>query len=245
MKHIFFLFFCISSINLFGQESKSYELTKDSDTLYYSKYDKPILEKLKLINPEKNKNFFRFSSSKYYLELSDESNKYLIYADEIWDSKKTGETFIKQIDLTKSQINEIKKLIDSLKINEIPSDKQIEKWKFGFDGITYSIEFKNEKTYSYKHYWTPTSQDKFNESDLINFFVTEIDRIIEYQKNREKFITEVPYFSWTRDGVSWSAATILNNKNYSEYKKYRRLKKKQLRKKERKKLTIYNISLVN
>ena len=225
------MFSLFLTLNLFGQVNESYELTKDSDTLYYFKYEKPIIEKLKLIKPEENKNFFRFSSDKYYLELSDESNKYIIYADEIWDNIKTGETFIKQIDLTKSQINEIKKVIDSLRINEIPTDKQIEKWKFGYDGITYKLEFKNEKVYSYKHYWTPGSQDKFTESDLINFFVTEIDKIIEYQKNREKFVTEVPYFTWTRDGVSWNAVKNLNSENYSEYKKYRKLKRKQFKNK--------------
>mgnify|MGYP003583910258 CR=1 FL=1 len=231
MKYILFMFSLFLTLNLFGQVNESYELTKDSDTLYYFKYEKPIIEKLKLIKPEENKNFFRFSSDKYYLELSDESNKYIIYADEIWDNIKTGETFIKQIDLTKSQINEIKKVIDSLRINEIPTDKQIEKWKFGYDGITYKLEFKNEKVYSYKHYWTPGSQDKFTESDLINFFVTEIDKIIEYQKNREKFVTEVPYFTWTRDGVSWNAVKNLNSENYSEYKKYRKLKRKQFKNK--------------
>ncbi|UWX60460.1 hypothetical protein N0B40_18965 [Chryseobacterium oranimense] len=209
----------------FAQANKKYELTKESDTLHYFKYRKPIIEKLKLIQPEENKNFFRFSSEKYYLELSDESNKYLIYADEIWDSKRTGEVFIKQIDLTEKQVDEIKKLITFLKINEIPSDNQIKDWVFGYDGITYEFELKEGNKYSYKHYWTPTSQQKFTESNTINFFVTKIDEIIDYQNNNRKFVKEVPYFTWTRDGVSWNAVTIINKENYSEYKKYKKLKK--------------------
>lgn len=229
MRYILFLFFYIFPISLFGQEG--YELTKDSDTIHYFKYEKKIIEKLKLIKPEKNKNFFRFSSDKYYLELSDESNKYLIYADEIWNNVKTGETFIKQIDLTESQVTAVKNLIDSLKINEIPSDNQIPKWEFGFDGITYKLEVKNGINYSYKHYWTPTSQEKFIESNLINSFVTEIDKVIDYQKNSENFSTEVPYFSWTKDGVSWNVVKVLTRENYSEYQKYRKLKKKQIKNK--------------
>ncbi len=88
-----------------------------------------IIEKLKLLKPEENSNFFRFSSDKYYLELSEVSNKYLIYADEIWDNKKTGEIFITEIQLTNNQITEINTLIDSLKINDIPSDNQIREWR--------------------------------------------------------------------------------------------------------------------
>ena len=67
-----------------------------------------LLKKLNLIKPEENKNFFRFSSDKYYLELSDDSNKYIFYADEVWDGKRTGDVYIKQIDLTNRQVEEIK-----------------------------------------------------------------------------------------------------------------------------------------
>lgn len=229
MIKIYSIFFIFIALNLFSQVSKNYKLTKDSDTLHYYKYEKPIIEKLKLIKPENNKNFFRFSSDKYYLELSDESNKYLIYADEIWDNIRTGETFIKQINLTKSQVAKIESLIDSLKINEIPSDNQIEKWELGFDGITYKLEVKNGISYSYKHYWTPTSQEKFTESNLINSFITEIDKIIDYQGNAKKFTKEVPYFTWTRDGVAWNAVKILTQENNSEYEKYKKRKKKQFK----------------
>ncbi|KIA83956.1 hypothetical protein [Kaistella jeonii] len=220
------IYFSVLSVFVFGQKALNYELTNDSDTLHYYKYEKPIVEKLNLLKPEGNSNFFRFSSDKYYLELSEISNKYLIYADEIWDNSKTGEVFIREIKLNESQVYKINKLIDSLKINDIPSDNRLKEWTFGFDGITYKLENKNGINYSYKHYWTPTSQNKFLESDKINIFVTEIDKIIDYKTNREKFVSEVPYFTWTRDGVAWSAVKILTAENYSEYRKYRKLKKK-------------------
>ncbi|WP_090079140.1 hypothetical protein [Halpernia frigidisoli] len=223
------IFFSVFSVFVFGQKAFNYELTYDSDTLHYYKYEKPIVKKLNLLKPEGNYNFFRFSSDKYYLELSEISNKYLIYADEIWDNRKTGEVFIREIKLNDSQVYKINKLIDSLKINDIPSDNRIKEWTFGFDGITYKMENKNGINYSYKHYWTPTSQNKFMESDKINFFVTEIDKIIDYKTNQEKFVSEVPYFTWTRDGVSWSAVKILSAENYSEYRKYRKLKRKQIK----------------
>ncbi|MFP3833069.1 hypothetical protein SCA31_09200 [Chryseobacterium sp. SIMBA_028] len=201
-------------------------MTKDIDTLYYYKYEKPIIEKLRLIKPTEKKDFCRFSSDKYYLELSSKSNKYLMYADEIWEGKKTGKTFIKEFDLTDKQVNEIKNLIISLKIHEIPTDKQIKDWAFGFDGITYKFELKNGNNYSYKHYWTPTSQQKFVESNVINYFVIKIDEIIDYQQNSKKFTKEIPYFSWTKDGVSWNALKLINKNNYSEYKRYKKLMKK-------------------
>lgn len=223
MRSILFIVFSFFSLNFFAQQ---YELTKDSDTLYYYKYEKPIIEKLKLIKPKENKDFFRFSSYKYYLELSSESNKYLMYADEIWEGKKTGKTFIKEFDLTEKQVYEIKNLINSLKINEIPTDEQIKNWTFGFDGITYKIELKEGNHYSYKHYWTPTSQQKFLESNTINYFIIKVDEIIDYQQNSKKFTKEVPYFTWTKDGVSWSAIKLINKNNYSEYKSYKKLMKK-------------------
>ncbi|WP_410696651.1 hypothetical protein [Chryseobacterium sp. SIMBA_028] len=223
MRSILFIVFSFFSLSLFAQQ---YELTKDIDTLYYYKYEKPIIEKLRLIKPTEKKDFCRFSSDKYYLELSSKSNKYLMYADEIWEGKKTGKTFIKEFDLTDKQVNEIKNLIISLKIHEIPTDKQIKDWAFGFDGITYKFELKNGNNYSYKHYWTPTSQQKFVESNVINYFVIKIDEIIDYQQNSKKFTKEIPYFSWTKDGVSWNALKLINKNNYSEYKRYKKLMKK-------------------
>lgn len=226
MKYLSIIIFTFCTGNIFAQENKKYELTKDSDTLYYHKYEKPIIKKLKLIHPEENKNFFRFSSDKYYLELSDESNKYVMYVDEIWEGKKTGQTFIKEFDLTEKQVSEIKHLRSSLKIYEIPSDRQIKDWTFGFDGIIYKFELKDGHTYSYKHYWTPTVQQKFIESNTINYFVIKIDKIIDYQENKKKFAKEIPYFNWTKDGVSWVAMKVLNKENYSEYRKYKKLMKK-------------------
>lgn len=229
MKSTLLIIFSFFSIFVFGQNKSDYNLSIDSDTLHYFKYEKSINEKLNLIKPEDSIDFFRFSSDKYYLELSENSNFYIIYADEIWDNKKTGEVFIKKIELNKQQVSLIKNLVDSLKINEIPSDNQIKRWTFGFDGITYKFETKSGLNYSFKHYWTPISQEKFEESDKINFFVSQIDKIIDYQNNQEKFVKDVPYFTWSRDGVSWNAVKVLTEKNYSEYRKYRKLKKKQMK----------------
>ena len=87
VKSTLLIIFYFFTLSIFGQSNNRYELTKDSDTLHYFKYERPIIEKLNLIKPEENKNFFRFSSDKYYLELSDDSNKYIFYADEVWDGK--------------------------------------------------------------------------------------------------------------------------------------------------------------
>ncbi|WP_080776852.1 hypothetical protein [Chryseobacterium phocaeense] len=223
MRSILFIVFSFFAPGLFAQQ---YELTKDSDTLYYYKYEKPIIEKLRLIQPKEKKDFFRFGSDKYYLELSSESNKYLMYVEETWEGKKTGKTFIKEFSLTEKQVNEIKNLIASLKIHEIPTDNQIKNWAFGLDGITYTFELKAGNNYSHKHYWTPTSQQKFVESNIINYFIIKVDEIIDYQQNRKKFTEEIPYFSWTKDGVSWNAVKLINKDNYSEYKRYKKLMRK-------------------
>ncbi|WP_313580620.1 hypothetical protein [Chishuiella sp.] len=228
MKSILFIFSYFFSLNLFGQINNNFELTKYSDTANYFEYVKPIIEKLNLIKPINNKIFFRLSSPKYYLELSKESNKYLIYANEIWKGEKTGEIFIKQIDLSKKQVSEINSLIDSLNINDIPSGNQIKNWTSGFDGITYIFELKNKNKYSFKNYWSPSSQEKFEESNKINFFLQKLDDIINYQKNNEEFEREVPYFNWKRDGTSWNVVKAITKENKAEYKKYKKKKNSKL-----------------
>jgi hypothetical protein len=226
MKFLLKFLFILIAIKSFSQEVKSYSLTKGSDTIYWQKYKSPIIKKLNLILPNQNVDFFRLSSSKYYLELSKNTNKVVFYGDEIYDSKKTGKTFIKSFNLKNEEVVKIKKLVDSLKIENIPSDRYIQNWQQGFDGITYNIEFKKDDIYSFKNYWTPNSQENLNEAIIINSFVTAIDDIIDLKSKGNVFREEIPFYSWTRDGEAWIAIKAI--KNHDEYKKYIRLKKKQL-----------------
>ena len=224
------LFFSLITLNSFGQDlSKNVQITADSDTAFRANYYSPIIEKLKLINPSSDTDFFRISSSKYFLELSQKSNRIVFYVHEIWESNQTGETYIKSFDIHAEQVKKIKLLIDSLEINKIPSDKYISSWTHGFDGITYIFENKKDNHYSFKNYWTPSSQKNLKEAQNILTFTNQLDGIIEYSAKRKLFEREIPFYGWTYNGSMAVTRVISNTK---EYRKYKRMKKRQLRNQE-------------
>ena len=225
------VFFSLITLNSFGQDlSKNFQITSDSDTAFWAKYYSPIIEKLKFINPNSDTNFFRISSSKYFLELSQNSNKIVFYVHEIWQSKQTGDTYIKSFDLTSEQIMKIKLLVDSLEINKIPSDKYINGWSKGLDGITYIFENKKDSTYSFKNYWTPSSQSNLKEAQGILNFTNQLDNIIEYSTKRKLFEKEIPFYGWTYNGSSMAAIRVISNTK--EYRRYKRMKKRELKTKD-------------
>lgn len=226
MRFITFILL-FTALNSSGQEiSKNIQITEDSDTAFWARYHFPDIEKLNLISPDENINFFRISSSKYYLELSESSNKIFFYVNEIWDNKQTGEVFIKAYEIKPDQIKKITALVDHFKINEIPSDKFIKKWTHGFDGITYIIENKTDNVYSFKNYWTPSSQENFAQAEAIINFTKQIDEIVDYTNKRKCFEEEIPFYGWTYNGSMVITRVISDTK---EYLKYKRMKKKQLK----------------
>ncbi|HRN46459.1 MAG TPA: hypothetical protein PKW69_00385 [Niabella sp.] len=229
MRFITFILL-FTALNSSEQEiSKDIQITEGSDTAFWAKYHFPDIEKLSLISPNENTNFFRISSSKYYLELSEHSNKIFFYVNEIWDNQQTGEAFIKSYEIKPDQIKKITALIDLFKINEIPSDKFIKKWTHGFDGITYIIENKTDNLYSFKNYWTPSSQENFEQAEAILKFTNQLDEIVEYITKRKEFEKEIPFYGWTYNGSMIITRVISDTKAYLKYK---RTKKKQLKNKD-------------
>ena len=226
MKQAIFFLFLFLTLDSFGQKPK---FTNDSDTTFWLNYHQKDIEKLNLIQPTSNVDFLRVSSSKYFLELSPNSNKIFFYVKEIWDGVQTDETFIKGYELTIKQTNDIHTLYDNLLIREIPSDKLIENWRHGFDGIEYIIESKDANLYSFKCYWTPSAQKEFDESKKILDFTNQLDSIINYSEKRKVFEKEIPFYGWTYNG-SMSMIKIISNTK--EYRKYKRMKSKQLKEKE-------------
>jgi len=230
MKQIILILFLFLTSNIFGQNLPlNIELTKDSDTTFWLNYHLKDIEKLNLIKPISDNNFLRISSSKYFLEILPNASKISFYAKEIWDNVQTGESFVKSYDLTSEQFNEIQSLYKSLQIQKIPSDNLIENWKHGVDGIEYIIELKNGNSYSFKSYWTPSAQKEFDESKKILEFTNQLDKIIDYPAKRKEFEKQIPFYGWTYNGSMVVIKIISNTK---EYRKYKRIKEKQLKRKK-------------
>ncbi|HEU4554994.1 MAG TPA: hypothetical protein VFS25_19240 [Chitinophaga sp.] len=221
-----FLFVSLISLKAFGQISPNVILTYDSDTTFWADWRLKEIKKLNLLSPNEGIDFFRISSPKYDLELSSKSNKMIFHANEIWENKQTGECYIKSFELTSAQVKKIKQLIDSSGINEIPSDRYIKGWQHGFDGITYIIENKKKDHYSFKTYWTPSAQIKFKESAAISNFIDQLNEITGYRTNLKLFEGEIPFYGWTYEGSMVTIKVILNSR---AYRKYKRMKKKQMR----------------
>ena len=93
--------------------------------------------------------------------------------------------------------DKVLKLIDSLKINELPSDKNIKGWQQGLDGITYFIEYKVDKNYSFKNYWTPTSKDSLAEAQLPLLLMSSFESLPDIKNSSKDFQNEIPFDSWT------------------------------------------------
>ena len=107
--------------------------------------------------------------------------------------------------------DKVLKLIDSLKINELPSDKNIKGWQQGLDGITYFIEYKVDKNYSFKNYWTPTSQDSLAEAQLLLLLISSFESLPDIKNSSKDFQNEIPFDSWIYPGSSTSVLRIKPN----------------------------------
>ncbi len=215
----------ISIESIFPQSNQEFNLTTDSDTAYWFKKHLKDLQVLHYILPEENLEFFRINSPYYFLEISEKKKgRISLYVEEIWNSERTGEIYIKTFPLDSTQVHSIIKLIDSLYILDIPSDKYIPNWGQGLDGIIYVMENKQGANYSFKHFWTPSAQDSFPESNKIQFFLSQLDQIINYNKTRMLFEKQMPFYSWSYKGSMFCTGT---NPNTKEYRKYKRSKEKQ------------------
>jgi hypothetical protein len=68
---------------------------------------------------------------------------------------------------------------------------------------------KRQGAYSFKKYWTPTSQDTLKEAIQFQTFVVAFDKILDLKNNSNDFQDAIPFDSWSYPG---SATTVLRIK---------------------------------
>jgi hypothetical protein len=99
--------------------------------------------------------------------------------------------------LTTATTQQIYELINNYKIIELPTDKQINGWHMGLDGITYMIETANKTNFSCKTYWTPThDKDKLIEAKQLVDFLNKINSIEELNSIGKRFMARQPFSTW-------------------------------------------------
>lgn len=110
-----------------------------------------------------------------------------------YDKLQDQNIFIKKIELDKELASKTYNLIFNSGILDLDTDRKIDGWEQGMDGITYTIEHANKKEYWYKSYWTPSSRDSLKEALIVINFINKLDDILALEANREKFIKKLPH----------------------------------------------------
>ena len=199
--------------NTFLVAQKEVRFSKDSDTAVWYGYKNNYARqfKLGLIENDTTDYSFRFWSFGLIIKVTSKANQSsgeIIRFVETYPNSKNKKIFTKRYSISPSKAMQVRYLIDSMQIEVLPSDKSIAGWQHGFDGIEYFTEYKKGREYSFKNYWTPTSQDTLKEAIQFQNFVSSLDRILNLKNNSKKFQADIPFDSWTYPGSGTNVLRI-------------------------------------
>ncbi len=189
-KNFFLIVIFFSVQFLFAQKTSL-------DTIGNSRYitkDVAIIKKLQLVdlNTKSQDFYFRLSFHGTKIDFwKDSVNQYNgLITKYIFQSKKdvVKDTLFEKYLLSPQQLVEIVASVDFTKLETIPDDSKIPEWRFGFHGVTYTLENKTKQSYSVKSYWTPKAQDStLSESVLINNFIDSFLIIVKNDSITKEF----------------------------------------------------------
>ena len=237
MKIFILILTILLSISANSQTEKSeLYLTKESDTIFWKNIQTEKIKEFNLPELDTESEFvFRSWNPGSLLEItknSDSSSGKIIYfVFEVWEEDYKADTFVKTYLLPKSISENLYAYISNSGIQKIPSDKYIKDWQQGFDGITHIYELKENNNYSFKNFWTPTSQKGIEEAKFIIEFNKNISEIGELEKYGKDFAEKVPFISYMYSGSSYAITKPPTKKELRKYKRER--KKKQRNKNKR------------
>ncbi len=228
-SNLLLISFFISLVTYSQNEKIELSLTKDSDTLFWKKFQTEKIKDFNLPNLDQNLEFvFRKWNPGHVLEITKNENyvsaKIIYFVFEVWNDNNKADTFVKKYDLPNKIATSLYKFIKTSGYDKIPSDRFIKGWQQGFDGITHIYEIKDGNKYSFKNYWTPKVQKGLKEAEQIIEFNTRIREIGELSKYGEKFTAEIPFPSYMYSGQAYTIMKILTKKELRQYKRNRRNK---------------------
>jgi hypothetical protein len=134
---------------------------------------------------------FRFRNHGQVVEISKDSSNYYgcitnyIYHFKQYNNEKS-EILTSKIVLTSKQSEDVYNYIQKSKIIELPSSNKIKKWKWGVDGISYTIEHSDKRNYWLKSYWSPSFQDSIPEAIIVSDLVKYLSDSLNLQ---DKYVT--------------------------------------------------------
>ena len=212
-----------------GQSSK----VLSGDTTFWYKLQNEKCEKLKL--PQlisSSDNFhFRFWTDQQSVDIwtsdgitfnglvTSYINSY-VENDKKKPSKKTSETFLKQVSLDTAEAR--KAFYLTKHIAAIPTDKSIKGWVQGFDGTEYLIETSTLSTYNIRAYWTPTAQDSsLAEAKKIRSFIKDLDSLLGLPRKYNEFFATLKPGPYTGGSMLITKLTKKQSEYFKRTKPYR------------------------
>jgi hypothetical protein len=169
------------------------------DTVFWYKRNIELQKTLDLKNFEKSSDEFnfRFRNHGQVIEISKDSSEFSgTITNFIYHSKKVNknktETLSNKITLSSKQSEKIYNIVQNSKILVLQSDKNIENWNRGMDGITYIIEHSDKKNYWLKNYWTPSSQDSIPEAIIVLDLLKNLSETLNLQEEYTSFKNTLP-----------------------------------------------------
>lgn len=198
----------------------SFSQTKEikGDTIYWYKSNIELQKTLDLKNFEKsNDEFnFRYRDHGQVIEISKNDNEFygtitnFIYHTRKVKNNKT-ETLSNKIILPAKQVEKIYNIVQNSKILELPSDKNIENWDQGMDGVTYIVEHSDKKTYWLKNYWTPSSQGSIPEAIIVLGLVKNLSETLNLKEEYSSFKNTLPKYGCYNSGGNVNMCYLSNS----------------------------------
>jgi hypothetical protein len=216
----------------FGQKTPELKLTSDSDTIVWKKIQNEKIDDFDL--PELNiesEFVFRSWNPGSLLEIKKNkdsiSGRIIYFVFEVWEDDYKVNTFVKEYLLPSLISKNLYEYISKSGFHNLPSDKFIEGWKQGFDGITHIYELKDKNIYSFKTFWTPTAQKGLREAEFIIEFNKKLGEIGELENYGKDFVENIPFLTYKYSGTAYVISRVPTKK---ELRKHKRERKKRMKK---------------
>ncbi len=188
--------FIILLLTFITVKAESQTKTILGDTAYwYNRYTVPLLIQTESPIFLDSKNDFNFRLQYYGQIIDIWKNDNQIggtLTNYIYKLGKRGRTISTKSILNDSVAEQTYQLIYDSGLLNLKSDKEIEGWEQGTDGMTYIIEHSDKNNYWYKTYWTPYIQDSIKEAVIINNFIVDVSSILSLKESYKRFKEKVP-----------------------------------------------------
>lgn len=206
-----FLISCILSTTqvLFGQnKSVSIPIYENGDTIYGYGWIKKLVNELKLESLTNTKENFRFRvwTSNQVIDISKDFGHVIsferAYSEKNHKRNREGKLYTSKAIIVSNTLNELHELIKNSGILTLPSEENIEGWKLGVDGITYTIEISTSEEYFFKTYWTPQVFPDLKEAVIVLNFVKEIRKLLNLKMVYDQFFSTLPNGCYNTGDIS-------------------------------------------